>query len=88
MKMGDPLLSIYLLFLSYGLHFPPVDSHPSLLSLSCYFQLSHCSLSFHCFYLPLIFRYTNSRASMVGISTATPISMPDLLLSSLLSTCL
>lgn len=82
MKMGDPLLSIYLLFLNCCLHFPSARSLAACLS----FTLTHTKLTvicFYCFSLSLVFHYTNPRATMMGLRTATPISMPNPLLSSL-----
>lgn len=82
MKMGDPLLSIYLLFLNCCLHFPSARSLAACLS----FTLTHTKLTvicFYCFSLSLVFHYTNPRATMMGLRTATSISMPNPLLSSL-----
>lgn len=82
MKMGDPLLSIYLLFLNCCLHSPSACSLAACLS----FTLTHTKLTvicFYCFSLSLVFHYTNPRATMMGLRTATPISMPNPLLSSL-----
>lgn len=71
MKMGDPLLSIYLLFLSCTLQFLPACSTPPLslcVSFSHSVQVSHCPLCFHCSF---VLHYSNPRASMLGPRTAT-----------------